>query len=65
MASFSTSRPDTVLRLKIKKGKKDDAGTNNQKQRLSTYQARIRTKQAQIQTKQNKAGFLRNYASLR
>jgi hypothetical protein len=29
MASFSASRPDTVLRLKIKKGKKDDAGTNN------------------------------------
>ncbi len=29
MASFSTSRPDTVLRLKIKKGKKDDGGTNN------------------------------------
>jgi hypothetical protein len=64
MASFSTSRPDTVLRLKIKKGKKDDAGTNN-KSRGCTYQARIRTKQAQIRTKQNKAGFLRNYASLR
>jgi hypothetical protein len=29
MASFSTSRPDTILRLKIKKGKKGDAGTNN------------------------------------
>jgi hypothetical protein len=35
------------------------------KAEASTYQARIRTKQAQIQTKQNKAGFLRNYASLR